>query len=219
MASAMGEGSSFPSLKVVSYGYTTFGRKGGCCLRNPQLYFSPPNLGSSNNSSVTLPSSSTFAHSTLSAYLNVKFRSLHEEPFLISKPSGHHHFWLQTMPFPTAKTSVPSNLKNQKNTSAAEQCLLEALDIIWNQFRCTESNLEHRNPIEQLLKQTISTSDRRHDLRFKYLVRMPIPVVATISGNLDDILRVASLGLDFLVLEGCIKLIEEFRQYRDCYNP
>ena len=76
----------------------------------------------------------------LSAYLMVTFRSSHEEPSLISKSSGHHHFGLQSMSMPTAVTSIPSNLKPQQNMAAAERCLLEALGIIWKQFRCTEFN-------------------------------------------------------------------------------
>ena len=84
--------------------------------------------------------------------LIVKFQSSYEEPSFTSKPCGHHHFWLQSMPFPTANMSIPYILKILKNTSAAGQCLLEAFDIIWNQLRCTESNLSHLTQIEQSLQ-------------------------------------------------------------------
>ena len=129
----------------------------------------------------------------------VKFWGVHEEPSLISRLSGHHHFWLQTMPFPTANMLIPSNLKKPEEQFRSGTILSEALDIIWNQLRCTDSNLEHLNQIEQHLKQTINTSDRWCVFHFKYLVRMLITAVATISGNLNDILRVASLTLDLFM--------------------
>ena len=71
---------------MVSHGYRAFGRKGGSCLRNLQLHFSPRDLGSNTNSSPTLTSSSTFCtvNMDLPAYLIVKLRSFHEEPSLIS---------------------------------------------------------------------------------------------------------------------------------------
>lgn len=80
--------------------------------------------------------------------------------------------------------SIPYILKILKNTSAAGQCLLEAFDIIWNQLRCTESNLEHLTQIEQPLKQTINTPNWRRIFHFRYLGRVLITTVA----SMDEIL-------------------------------
>ncbi len=142
MASAIGERSSFPLLKVVSYGYTTFGRKGDCCLRNPQLYFSPQNLGSSNNSSVTLPPSSTFAHSTY-IYLPISmsnFGVCTKSPLSSAKPV-----------ITTTSGYKPCHSRQRKrrslSTSKPRRTLPQQNNVFWKRLISFGTSLGALNPI------------------------------------------------------------------------